>query len=219
MTTEDGTSASRERGRGRPKKGVPLDGDALLEAATICFAQQGFDRTSLRVIAQMAGVDVAMISYRHGSKLGLWNEVVSSVAAESVERIEEFIRQASTMSEPEGTRHLLSKIVEMVMDRPHFAQMLIGEIMTGNDGDRRGQIIALLAEPIHHQLLAFARGREEPGTERGVDPGLLLFSAISMAGLIASSGDILGHFTELADRRDSVTAEMQKIVFRMFGVS
>lgn len=219
MTVEDGTSPIRERGRGRPKKGVQHDGDALLEAATLCFAQQGFDRASLRVIAQMAGVDVAMISYRHGSKLGLWNEVVSSVAADSLVRIEEFLRQASAMPEPEGTRHLLSNIVAMVMDRPHFAQMLIGEIMTGNDGDRRGRIIALLTEPIHRLLVEFTQGREKSDGDRSVDPGLLLFSAISMTGLIASSGDFLGNFTDLENRGDSVGPELQKIVFRMFGVS
>ncbi len=48
----------------------------LLHAATDAFAEQGFDGTSLRTIADTAGVSFQLIAYYFGSKEELWVETV-----------------------------------------------------------------------------------------------------------------------------------------------
>jgi AcrR family transcriptional regulator len=45
---------------------------AILEAARRLFAEQGYDRTSMRAIALEAGVDPALVSHFHGSKQALF---------------------------------------------------------------------------------------------------------------------------------------------------
>jgi AcrR family transcriptional regulator len=45
---------------------------ALLDAATRLFAQRGFDGTSVREIADEAGVNLAMVSYHFSGKEGLY---------------------------------------------------------------------------------------------------------------------------------------------------
>ena len=205
-----------ERSRGRPRKGGEHDAEALLEAATICFAEHGFDKTSLRLIAQQAGVDVAMISYRHGSKLGLWTDVVRFVAADSLEQIERIIAEATVMSDRDGMRHLWAKIVEMIMERPHFAQMLIAEVIAGNDGERRRHIIELLALPIHIRLIAFVSERMGPQGARPADQGFMVFSAVALTGLITSAGSFLDTFTDAGSQPDRVLSEMQTLLYRLF---
>ncbi len=48
----------------------------LLQAATDAFAEQGFEGTSLRAIADTAGVSFQLIAYYFGSKEELWVETV-----------------------------------------------------------------------------------------------------------------------------------------------
>ncbi|MBL0313619.1 MAG: CerR family C-terminal domain-containing protein [Holophagaceae bacterium] len=44
----------------------------LLESAILCFAEKGFDGTSIREIADMAGKQVSLIGYHFGNKEGLY---------------------------------------------------------------------------------------------------------------------------------------------------
>ncbi|CAA9506687.1 MAG: hypothetical protein AVDCRST_MAG30-2238 [uncultured Solirubrobacteraceae bacterium] len=69
--------------------------DAILAAARSRFAQHGYDGTTLRAVAADAGVDVALVSYFHGSKEGLFRaamelrtspvDIVPAVLAAGVE--------------------------------------------------------------------------------------------------------------------------------------
>jgi AcrR family transcriptional regulator len=62
----------------RPGRRVGDSGtrEAITEAARRQFAQRGFDRTSLRSVAQEAGVDPTLVSHFFGSKQELFVKVV-----------------------------------------------------------------------------------------------------------------------------------------------
>jgi AcrR family transcriptional regulator len=62
---------NNSRTRGRPRGTTTTRAD-ILAAARRRFFTDGYDRVTLRVIAQDAGVDVALISYYFGSKKGLF---------------------------------------------------------------------------------------------------------------------------------------------------
>lgn len=57
--------------RGR-RSGSPETRDAILRAARELFAERGYDGTTLRAVAERAGVDVALSSYYFGSKADLF---------------------------------------------------------------------------------------------------------------------------------------------------
>ncbi|WP_433890898.1 TetR family transcriptional regulator [Streptomyces sp. CA-111067] len=68
---------NKGRGRGRPAKGA--DGTdatdtrgAILKVARARFLSDGYERVTMRSLAAEAGVDAALISYRFGSKRGLF---------------------------------------------------------------------------------------------------------------------------------------------------
>lgn len=64
--------------RGR-RQGEPVSRDAVLRAAKRQFAMSGYDKTTLRAIADDARVDPAMILYLFGSKAELFRESMKLV--------------------------------------------------------------------------------------------------------------------------------------------
>ena len=66
-------SSSRHTGRRQGQSGTR---EAILAAARRQFAEQGYDRTSVRGIAQEAGVDPALVTHFHKSKQQLFLAVV-----------------------------------------------------------------------------------------------------------------------------------------------
>ena len=60
---------SRRTGR---RSGESTARDDILEAARKLFSDNGFDRTTLRQVADSAGVDAALISHYFGNKRGLF---------------------------------------------------------------------------------------------------------------------------------------------------
>jgi AcrR family transcriptional regulator len=68
-------SLSRARPSGR-RPGDSGTREAILRAARRQFAENGYDRTSLRSIAAEAGVDPTLVSHFHGSKQQLFVSVV-----------------------------------------------------------------------------------------------------------------------------------------------
>jgi AcrR family transcriptional regulator len=62
---------NKGRPRGRPREETGSK-EAILAVARRRFLAEGYDRVTLRSIAQEAGVDVALVSYHYGSKRGLF---------------------------------------------------------------------------------------------------------------------------------------------------
>jgi AcrR family transcriptional regulator len=64
--------------RGR-RQGGPVSRDAVLRAAKQQFAMRGYDKTTLRAIADNARVDPSMVIYLFGSKSALFRESMKLV--------------------------------------------------------------------------------------------------------------------------------------------
>jgi AcrR family transcriptional regulator len=64
---------SKKRGR---RQGSPVSRDAVLTAAKQRFAEQGYEKTTLRQIATDAHVDASMVLYLFGSKDELFREAM-----------------------------------------------------------------------------------------------------------------------------------------------
>lgn len=73
MASPASSSGNKGRKRGR-RQGEPVSRDAVLAAAKQRFAQDGYERTTLRAIARDAHVDASMVLYLFGSKADLFRE-------------------------------------------------------------------------------------------------------------------------------------------------
>ncbi|WP_245787334.1 TetR/AcrR family transcriptional regulator [Amycolatopsis saalfeldensis] len=83
MSTEDTTA----RRRGRRPAGQDTR-TALLDAARAVFAENGYERATVRTIAARAGVDAAMVNHWFGGKEGLFAQAVLQLPFSPLELVE-----------------------------------------------------------------------------------------------------------------------------------
>ena len=69
--------ATPNRSRRGRRPGTSDTREAIAEAARRCFAELGYDRASIRVVAEQAGVDPALVMHFFGSKQKLFVSVMS----------------------------------------------------------------------------------------------------------------------------------------------
>ncbi|MDY6998365.1 MAG: TetR family transcriptional regulator [Actinomycetota bacterium] len=94
--------AKTARRRGR-RHGEPVSRDSVLAAAKTRFAEDGYDKTTLRAIATDAGVDPSMVLYLFGSKAELFRETLRLIIDPQV--LVAALRGLSPDDEPDiGTR-------------------------------------------------------------------------------------------------------------------
>jgi AcrR family transcriptional regulator len=150
----------RRTGR-RP--GVNRTREAIAAAAATLFAEQGFDRTSVRAVAREAGVDPALVAHYFGSKQRLFVEVSrlpfepEAIVAHVVSgepdhvgaRLAQFV--LGVLETPEG-RERMTALVRAATSEPAAAEALrtliqkgvVGPVAHGL-GSERAELRATLA--------------------------------------------------------------------------
>ncbi|WP_170973287.1 TetR family transcriptional regulator [Rhizobium sp. FKY42] len=197
-------------GRGRPRKGAEPGTDTLLDSALKSFAENGFENTSLRTIAMIADVDVALISYRYGSKFGLWSAVVSSIAEESVQSIDRFIADSLTLPAKQRVEYVAEQLVEMIVSKPHFARLMIGEVAGTPNLERQSFIAEKLGNPIHTKLRNFLD--EHSKDAKLIDGDLAVFASISLLGHLSTTQFFLSEMVGIKYSERELKSQMTRIV-------
>ncbi len=100
--------------------------ERLLKAATGLFAEAGYDKVSIRQIADKAGANSAMISYYFGSKEKLYREVVM----EQVRGLDHFLRPAIRKLAPEKILECYALTLQAIhAEHPAMAKFVSREIV------------------------------------------------------------------------------------------
>jgi len=118
--------------RGRRPAGSTDTRADILDAARELFAQSGFERTTMRAVAERAGVDPALIAHYFGNKDGLLAEVITL---------------------PVDPALLLSGL-----DRAHAGPEVVRRILGVADSSpaTRGRVVAMLRAALSHEQAAAA---------------------------------------------------------------
>lgn len=115
--------------------------DSLLDAALACFAKYGYDATSIRLIASLAGKNSSLISYYFRSKEGLYREVFKHMLS----RFRGCEQQEPAAAPPENPqerlnlhfRHLLLRVEEHLRSEDpvqhQAARLLLAELHCPKD--------------------------------------------------------------------------------------
>ncbi|MGB3797082.1 MAG: TetR family transcriptional regulator [Alteraurantiacibacter sp.] len=153
---------TQRRGRGRPSSTDIDTTQALLSAALTRFAAKGYEATSLRDISGDANVDVALIPYRFGGKVGLWKAIVSQAAKELHDNLHRALAQTDNKGECEKLRHSMKAFLDYLLARPEVPRLLLRDI--NNDGDRSQWLLEELSLPLHRHFndLAQAAAASRP---------------------------------------------------------
>lgn len=122
----------------------------IMDVATDLFAEHGFTRTSVREIAEAAGVNVAMISYYFGSKEQLL-EALFDLNMSKKEEKWEIVYNNKKASPVEKVRMLIEGVVSSIFDNLKFNQIQVRQ--TTIEIDRNS--------PIFSKIVAFRKRSRE----------------------------------------------------------
>lgn len=111
--------------RGRPGKASAVDvRENICEVAERLFAERGYAATSVRKIADAAGVTPAMIHYYFGSKQSLLRSVLEQ-ALEPLARAIEKMKSADAVAPEE----IVGSLMATVATHPNLPYLVIREVM------------------------------------------------------------------------------------------
>jgi AcrR family transcriptional regulator len=170
------------RGRGRPSEPDTDTSAAIAGAALQRFAARGFEAISLREIAGDAGVDVALISYRFGGKLGLWKQIISQAAGDLRDALDLALRDSDGRSAQDRLAHSARAFIAYLLDRPEVPRLLLRDITV--DSDRSQWLLDTLSLPLHRHFIELAQAAAQ---ERSATPRHLQFRVANFIYSAAST--------------------------------
>lgn len=144
---------------------------SLIEAARQCFTRNSYDRVSIRQIANRAGVNMAMIRYYFGNKLGLFEAMVQEVTAPMREQAIKLTAQGDIQS----LGQLLIAYSQVMGSQPEFPRFLI-RLMTQETSREAQQVVQCMFTGLISRL----PGLISQAAPAGVDPQLLKMSVLSL---------------------------------------
>ncbi len=104
----------------------------IIQTAEVLFAERGFDGTSVRDIADEAGINVAMISYYFGSKEKLMEALFELRVGTIQSRVESLLKDDS-LTPIEKVNMLIDEHIDRVMETQCFSKIMIGIQVTSNN--------------------------------------------------------------------------------------
>jgi AcrR family transcriptional regulator len=98
----------------------------LLDTAEMLFSRKGFDGTSVRDIAEAAGINTAMISYYFGSKEKLMEEIFERKSMNIREKVDMLLKD-DTQDPFQKIYSLVDVYIEGILQRKTFHRILLAE--------------------------------------------------------------------------------------------
>jgi AcrR family transcriptional regulator len=193
-----------------PKPGNASDGRSrILAAALDVFATSGFEGSSLRQIANHAGVLHQLVVYHFKTKDALWREVVASIFDESTKErgLVDWAEKAAT-GEPSGVlREMFYAFARFTAQHPQFHRLLSFEAQI--DGDRFNWLIETYIRPYYEISTRAIRAGQQAGVVRAGDPGRLHYAVV---GVITTSIVFANEYSRMTGLDPRSPEEVEKVV-------
>ncbi len=152
----------------------------IMEAAENLFAEQGYNGTSVRDIAESARVNLAMISYYFGSKEKLWEALFTYRGDTTKLKLESIIKKEGLTS-LEKVYLLIDHYIEKVMSQQCFHKILAREQVLNNARvttelilQMKKQNLELIGQLIHE-------GQKKKEFSKNIDIPLMMTTMIGTA--------------------------------------
>ncbi|AOY94945.1 TetR family transcriptional regulator [Cupriavidus sp. USMAA2-4] len=151
----------------------------ILGIALEQFSTRGFDAVSLREIAEMAGVNHAMIRYYFGDKESLWRESVTYLFERFAQELEP-PRPGPQGYALEAVQEYIRNYVRYCARHPEHARLMMQE--ANRDSERLQWMAQAFIRPRHDLTVPLIEvvSRQTGGLAR-IDPVMLLYMVTAIA--------------------------------------
>lgn len=180
----------------------------ILKVSEKLFATNGFAGTSVRDIAQEAGINIAMISYYFGSKEKLLHAIFEMRTSYIKEGVKDLM-QNDSLSPLQKVFLLLESYVERMMDHQAFHKIMVREQIAQADPE----ICAMIHET-KRQNQEFIKKLIEEGQKKGdfkknIDVPLMMVTMIGTANQLISTQH---YYKEINHLQDMSSEDFQKLL-------
>jgi AcrR family transcriptional regulator len=179
--------AKTTKRRGR-RQGEPVSRDTVLAAAKHRFATEGYEKTTLRAIAQDAHVDPSMVLYLFGSKEALFRESLQLVLDPSV-----LVAVIADGADDVGVRIVRTYL--RIWEDPETRNSLVSMLQSATSNSDaheafRGFVESYVLPAVSGALGGGERARVRAGLVASQLVGLAMLRYVMQVGpLVALSGD------------------------------
>lgn len=186
----------------------------ILKTAEHLFSTKGFDGTSVRDIADEAGVNIAMISYYFRSKEKLMETLFEQRMGKVEMRVESLLKDEA-LSPLDKVSMLIDDHIERVMHRQKFYKILYCEQVLNKNpliikvmNDFKKRHVAIISELIKD-------GQKKGLFKKKVD---VVFMLNTMVGTVAQMIMSFDYYREINSLQDMPDDEFESMIKRKLGI-
>lgn len=186
----------------------------IIETAEILFAERGFDGTSVRDIADEAGVNVAMISYYFGSKEKLMEALFELRVGSVKSRVETLIKD-NNLSPLEKVNMLIDEHIDRIMQKQCFHKIMVGVQVTNKNPAilKAANNVKIRNAEVVTELIK--DGQKKGAFKKKIDVVLMMNT---MVGTVSQTMMNQQYYREFNKQQDMTDGEFEVILKRRLSI-
>lgn len=170
----------------------------IMEVAEALFSENGFNGTSVRDIAEKAGVNLAMISYYFGSKDKLL-EAIFNYRGETTKLMLEDLASKPDTSTVDKVFLMIEHYLNKILHQQCFHKLMMREQSVNTSGPVADMILKLKKQNFEVVKRLIAEGQEKGEFRKDLDVSLLMMTMLGTANQLVSSQHYYRLLNDLGD--------------------
>jgi TetR/AcrR family transcriptional regulator len=175
---------------------LPTSGgaQAILEAATALFAEQGYDAVSISAIAVRAGVSKANIFHHFSSKNELYLAVLRKCCDESAQVLHAPVEDGNFQSR---LSDINAEYLDHLLSQEAMSRLILREVL--ENGPHRGQELAeqVFGENFARLVTILRRAQQDGQLRQELDPAMIAVLMVGANVFFFESRHVLRHFADV----------------------